>query len=214
MRGEGKMGERKDKSSKEEMEEEISPVEDLMREHGVLNRILLIYEDAVGKLKSDRVFPMETLSGAARIIRRFIEDYHEKLEEDYLFPKFEKAGMMVDLVATLRSQHEAGRRLTDDTVHLLTNQRLKNLGDRKKLIDCLEQFICMYRPHAAREDTVLFPVLRKIVSSSEFDSLGEEFEEKEHQFFGENGFTEVVEKVAQLEKSIGLFDLSRFTPHF
>jgi hemerythrin-like domain-containing protein len=208
------MGERKDKSSKEEMEEEISPVEDLMREHGVLNRILLIYEDAVGKLKSDRVFPMETLSGAAGIIRRFIEDYHEKLEEDYLFPRFEKAGMMVDLVATLRSQHEAGRRLTDDTVRLLTNQRLKNPEDRKKLIDCLERFIHMYLPHAAREDTVLFPALRKIVSSSEFDSLGEEFEEKEHQFFGENGFAEMVEKVAQLEKSIGLFDLSQFTPHF
>lgn len=31
-------------------EEEISPAEDLMREHGVLNRILLIYEEAVSRV--------------------------------------------------------------------------------------------------------------------------------------------------------------------
>lgn len=195
MVGEKKMGERKGESSKEGMEEEISPVEDLMREHGVLNRILLIYEDAVKKLKSDKNFPV-TLAGAAGIIRRFIEDYHEKLEQDYLFPRFEKAGMMVELVATLRSQHEAGRRLTEDTISLSSSQRLKNPEDRKKLIDCLEHFISMYRPHEAREDTVLFPALRKIVSSSEFDALGEKFEEKEHQLFGEDGFTKVVEEVA------------------
>ncbi|AHF17361.1 hypothetical protein NIASO_06125 [Niabella soli DSM 19437] len=30
----------------------------------------------------------------------------------------------------------------------------------------------MYRPHEAREDTVLFPAFRKIVSRHEYDSLG------------------------------------------
>jgi hypothetical protein len=53
------------------------------------------------------------LAGAAKIVHTFIEDYHEKLEEDHLSPRFEKAGKLVDLVKVLREQHQAGRRLTD-----------------------------------------------------------------------------------------------------
>ena len=44
------------------------------------------------------------LSGSAGIIRTFIEEYHEKQEEDYLFPRFEKAGKLTDLVQVLRQQ--------------------------------------------------------------------------------------------------------------
>ena len=42
----------------------------------------------------------------------------------------------------------------------------------------------MYRPHESREDTVLFPAFRKIVSRNEYDSLGEEFEKNEQEAAG------------------------------
>ena len=70
----------------------------------------------------------------------------------------------------------------------------------------------MYRPHEAREDTILFPALRSIVSEHEFDALGEEFETKEHQLFGKEGFEGEVEKVGEIEKQLGIYDLSKFTP--
>ena len=70
----------------------------------------------------------------------------------------------------------------------------------------------MYRPHEAREDTVLFPALRQIVSKSEFDALGEEFEKKEHALFGEEGFEKIVDRVASIEKALGIYELSQFTP--
>jgi hemerythrin-like domain-containing protein len=70
----------------------------------------------------------------------------------------------------------------------------------------------MYRPHEAREDTVLFPAFHGIVSKNEYDSLGEEFEKKEDELFGEEGFFKVLDQVAALEKKLGIYDLSRFTP--
>jgi hypothetical protein len=70
----------------------------------------------------------------------------------------------------------------------------------------------MYRPHAAREDTVLFPALRALVPGKEYAELGEQFEEKEHALFGEGGFHGIVEEVGELEKVLGIHDLSRFTP--
>ena len=76
----------------------------------------------------------------------------------------------------------------------------------------MEQFVRMYEPHEAREDTVLFPALRSILSKHEFDTLGEEFETKEHQLFGEEGFDKIVDQVAGIEKRLGIYDLAQFTP--
>jgi hemerythrin-like domain-containing protein len=157
---------------KEKGEEEVSPAEDLMREHGVLNRTLLVYEEALRRLASQPLeLKPEVISDAARLLRRFIEDYHEKLEEDYLFPRFETAGQHVALVQVLRQQHDAGRRVTDRILQLATLSVLKDPTERSRLTNALQQYIRMYRPHEAREDTVLFPTLRKIITPNEYDAL-------------------------------------------
>ena len=141
-----------------------------------------------------------------------MEDYHEKLEEDFLFPRFEKAKQLVDLVKVLREQHQAGRRVTDVTMRCANLQSLRNELERAQLVSSMQQFIRMYNPHEAREDTVLFPAFRKIVSAHEFDSLGEDFEKKEDELFGDDGFEKVVDKVASIEKRLGIYDLAQFTP--
>ncbi len=110
-------------SATEKKEEEVSPSEDLMREHGVLKRILLIYGEALRRMDANEDLSPEPLAASAKIIREFVEDYHEKLEENFLFPRFKKAGKLVDLVDVLLQQHQAGRRLTDITIHLATCQR-------------------------------------------------------------------------------------------
>ena len=192
--------------------EEVAPPEDLMREHGVLNRILLIYEESIRRIEASAPFPIETLAAAGDIIRRFIEQYHEKLEEDYLFPRFEKANKLVDLVGDLRRQHQAGRDLTATVLKLANAEGIKTPGDRKQLVAAMRSFIRMYRPHEAREDTVLFPAFREIVKPKEFLALGETFEDKEHALFGKEGFEGVVAQVAKLEQTLGIYDLAQFTP--
>src|SRR5437870_13923075 len=196
----------------EKKEEEVAPPEDLMREHGVLKRVLLVYGEVLRRMDAKQDFPPEALADAAGIIRSFIEDYHEKLEEDFLFPRFEKAHQLVDLVKVLRTQHQAGRRVTDITLRFANLQSLKNDSERAQLIASMQQFIRMYNPHEAREDTVLFPAFRKIVSPHEFDSLGEDFEKKEDELFGEDGFEKVVDRVAGMARGRGMYDLSVLTP--
>ncbi len=192
--------------------EEVSPGEDLMREHGLLKRILLIYGEAIHRLKTKMDLPPKALADSAGIIRAFVEDYHEKLEEEHLFPRFRKAGKLVDLVDVLEAQHKAGRKLTEVTLRLATPQALKSDGDRRKLIVSLEKFIRMYNPHEAREDTILFPAFHEIVTQIEYDALGEEFEKKENQLFGDGGFEKNVAQVEAIEKTMGIYDLAQFTP--
>ena len=64
--------------------EDISAPEDLMREHGVLNRILLVYEEGLRRLRVGEDMPPEVFHKPAALVRRFVEDYHEKLEEKFI----------------------------------------------------------------------------------------------------------------------------------
>ncbi len=194
-----------------EEEEGVAPAEDLMREHGVLKRVLLVYDEVRSRIAAKQDYPPAAVSKAAEIIRSFIEEYHERLEEDHLFPRFRKQGKLVELVGTLQAQHQAGRRLTD-RIASLAKAGLKSDGDKQELSTSLGQFVRMYAPHEAREDTVLFPALHEIMSKREYEALGEEFEKKEHQLFGEDGFEKMVDRVAGIEKAFGIYDLSQFTP--
>jgi hemerythrin-like domain-containing protein len=191
-------------------EEAVSTNEDLMREHGVLKRVLLCYDEVASRIRAGRDFPPQAVVESASIIRRFIEDYHEKLEEDHLFPRFRKAGKLVDLVNILYAQHQAGRRVTERV--LATVSSLKTPEARNRLADDLQAFVRMYAPHEAREDTVLFPELHRIVSPHEYEAMGEQFDKIERQTFGGDGFDIYVDKVSAVEKQLGIYDLAQFTP--
>jgi hemerythrin-like domain-containing protein len=190
---------------------EVTPPEDLMREHGVLNRVLLVYEAGLGKFAGGEDFDVAVLSRAADIVRQFIEGYHERNEEQQVFPRFRKAGQMVELVNVLYQQHQAGRRLTDTILGLVPASQAPG-ESRDRLIASLHNFIAMYRPHEAREDTDLFPKLRTIVSPHEFDAMSEDFERDERRRFGKDGFESYVARVAALEQTLGIHDLARLTP--
>jgi hemerythrin-like domain-containing protein len=194
-----------------EKEPEVTPPEDLMREHGVLDRVLLVYEAGLRKYQSNEDFDPAIMTGAAQIVRDFIENYHEQSEEEAVFPRFRKAGKMVPLVDTLLAQHHAGRRVTQDILKYAPGSRSDG-DDRRQLVSAVRSFITMYRPHAAREDTDLFPLLKTVVSLHEYDAMAEDFERKEHKLFGDDGFEMMVHRVAGLEQSIGIAELAQFTP--
>jgi hemerythrin-like domain-containing protein len=194
-KGEGEAGE----------EAEVTPGEDLMQEHGLIERVLLIYDEGARRIESGESFDLAVITSAAGIVRRFVEDYHERQEEQSVFPRLQAAGREGALVATLLQQHERGRQVTDQIV------RRAGQGASPELAQLLRSFARMYRPHAAREDTVLFPAFREVVGRSGYEELGEQFEENEHKLLGEHGFEGTVAEVAKLEQSLGIADLAKFT---
>ena len=206
------LGDDKAKQKKDQPDEEIGATEDLMREHGVLNRILLIYEEGLRRLRKNEEVTPEVFQKPAMLVRKFVEDYHEKLEENFIFPEFEKQKKLVDLVKVLRQQHEAGRKVTDVIVRNAVGDQFRKEDARTELIRSCEAFIRMYRPHEAREDTELFPALHKIVPAQKLKELGEQFEKEEDRLFGEEGFEKTVEQVAGIEKQLGIYELGSFTP--
>lgn len=191
---------------------EIPPTEDLMREHGVLRRLMLIYDETARRLKQGEEFPLQVLAEANLIIRRFVQDYHEMNEQFNLFNRFGNAGKLVELVATLYQQHLAGRKLIDKVKILSTRDNLSNPAERLKVAALLNTFNQVYRRHAAWEDTVVFPAFRSIISAKDFAAVGETFDREEKKQFGAEGYEKIVAQVADLEKQLAIYDIQQFTP--
>jgi hemerythrin-like domain-containing protein len=187
--------------------EDVSANEDLMREHGVLDRLLLVYEAGVARAAQPPV--AQAIHHAAELVSSFIEQYHEKLEEDFIFPLLEKAQRHVAEVRTLRSQHVAGRAVTQAILQLTAPG---GAIDAAALAQAVQAFVRMYRPHAAREDTIIFPTLHEIASPAQLAELGERFEDVEHERFGKEGFESIVRQVEELERALGTYELAQFTP--
>src|SRR5262249_37744570 len=85
---------KKNAGGRDEAEDAVTPPEDLMREHGVLDRVLLIYEAAMQKFDAREDFDPAVITQSAQVISDFIENYHEKSEEREVFPRFKKANQM------------------------------------------------------------------------------------------------------------------------
>jgi hemerythrin-like domain-containing protein len=188
-----------------EREAPVTPVEDLSQEHGLLQRLLLVYDEVARRLEDDIPVDPDTAASAARIVQRFVEDYHERNEELFVFSNLEHT-RLAPLITVLKEQHRSGRIVT---ARILTLSRGRG---GLPLAQQLRAFERMYRPHAAREDTVLFPALRATLAPSVYRELGERMEQAEHRALGDRGFEHNLNDVAKIEAALRIEELDQFTP--
>ena len=197
----------------EEDEGGVSANEDLMREHGVLRRILVVYREGAGLIRTGAASrDAAALVQAADLFRRFGEDYHEKqLEEQYVFPAVSKAGGEgASLIDALLRQHVRGREINAFVTAKCGAGKIAS-GDAEPLARALESFARMYEIHAALEDTVVFQAWKASMPKAELAELSEKFEDIEHAQFKGDGFDLAVDQVKAIEQRLGLDDLDRYT---
>lgn len=198
--------------AEQEKSTDVLAVEDLMREHGVLRRALLIYAQAATRLRARQAIPAEALHRAAGLFRRFGEDYHERgLEERHVFPAVvATGGRPAAICRTLARQHERGRQITE---YILASSAGPDIGraGMAPLADALDGLVRMYQHHAAIEDTVVFPGWKRTLTPGRYSELSETFETLERRMFGHDGFEEAVGQIGRIEQAFGLDDLAALT---
>lgn len=191
---------------------EVLAVEDLMREHGVLRRALLVYAEAADRLRRSQAVPADALRRTAELFRRFGEDYHEHaLEEQHVFPAVIAAGgPQAATCRILADQHRRGRQITEYILAATAGSGVAP-NRRAPLAAVLAGMVRMYQHHAAIEDTLVFPAWKRTLSPGRYDKLSEQFEALEQRMFGHGGFEDAVDRIGRIEQAFGLADLSTLT---
>ena len=198
----------------ETSEPDVTATEDLMREHGVIRRALLVYFQTAPRIRSDAAsVDASQLYKTAQLFRDFGENYHERmLEEQHIFPVVKKAkGEAANYVPILIDQHNRGREVTE-YIFAVTKPGKISSSNAEPLARALDSFVLMYQNHTAREDTVVFPAWKTHFTNKQLDELSDQFEDIEHKMFGKDGFDDAVAKIAGIEGVLGYSDISQFTP--
>lgn len=189
-----------------------APGEELMTEHGVLKRLLLAYRAAANRLTDPATPPPAgAILDAAGIIADYIESFHEGLEEAYIFPRIRTDNRYTDLVTTLLVQHDRGRHLTA-AITAATTTGLTTTHARTTVRGYLTQFVDMYEPHEAWEDTIIYPAFRAATPQHTLDELADRFAAYQAGQYSDDALTVILDRVTGIEQQLGIADLNTFTP--
>ncbi len=182
-----------------------------MREHGVVERILLIYQRILEKAITGQEIDISAINMAAQMVDMYVSNHHEKDEENYIFPRFREANYIVEIVDTLEHQHDVSRELNRQIMDLSSQGADISQEDLVRLMNRCGMFINMYLPHISRENTIVFPTFFDIASKEYIHDIKEMMEEGEEEVLGDTGFRGLVGRVSELERQVGCHDLSQYT---
>jgi hemerythrin-like domain-containing protein len=190
----------------------VSPAEDLLREHGVTQRLLLIFEEGARRIETNQELPTDPFLSALDIARRFVDEYHARVEEEQVFPQFERAQRLGELIPVLRRQHRVAARISEQLAQSFGSGAAETPAARGSTIALLRSYARMQRAHEARESTLLIPAMRAIMTAGAFDALYDAVKQKETAVLGADGLFTVIDEIAALERTLEIRDLDRFTP--
>ena len=171
----------------------------------------LAYRAASAQLAAGETPPAGAVLDTAQIISDYVESFHEGLEEAYVFPRVAADGQHAGLVKTLLTQHDRGRHLTA-AITTIAGAGLGPAANRTTLQRYLDQFVAMYEPHEAWEDTVIYPALRAATPQRTLDDLADRFAQLENTQYNDDGLAVILDRVSGVEEQLGIADLATFTP--
>lgn len=149
----------------------------LIREHEEGMRHLAVLERAAESIRTEG-FSAKAFEEIAETIRWMNTEvrHHTQVEERFLFPMIER--QMRSLAEQVRGEH---RDLWDCFSELLNTIRDVEEGrlHGSSILDVVrtaQNIVVLLRNHIRRENTVLYPAIRQLLSAEEFQKLREDLQ--------------------------------------
>ncbi|MGQ0613396.1 MAG: hemerythrin domain-containing protein [Planctomycetaceae bacterium] len=146
----------------------FEPTAVLMDEHRVIEKVLQALETA-----SRRKMSVAFYEKAIDFIARFADGCHHAKEESQLFPILEERGIPREAgpIGCMLEEHEDGR------ASVRRMRALIAAGDHDGLRKETLAYAALLRAHIAKEDNVLFPMGRNVLTLADRDRLQAGFRE-------------------------------------
>lgn len=153
----------------------MKPTEDLAHEHRAVERMLRILAAVAGRLESGAAVPRDRLAAAVEFLQVFADRCHHGKEETALFPALEAAGVgrAGGPLGAMLEEHEEGR--------ALVRRMAGSLDAGAEFAAAARSYVGLLARHIGKEDSVLFPMADRLLSTEvqrqterEFDRIEEE----------------------------------------
>ncbi len=184
----------------------MTPIDVLMEEHRIIERVLDVLERAAQNLSVDSGGSADFFLKAVDFIQGFADGCHHQKEEGVLFEVLVALGLSKTAgpVAVMLAEHEQGRHLTQT---LQEGARRLQAGESAAVSLVTEGalgYVALLRGHIRKEDCVLFPLANRIIPAEQRQQMVADFERITRE---ENRQENIREKylrlVVELENAVG-----------
>ncbi len=150
----------------------------LVEEHRAIEYLLAAIEIQSARLPAGTPVRMEFFLEAAVFLHQFVEDCHQRKEEDTLLVALIDAGLAKDNgpVADVLSEHARAQELTRDIEKYARVVLGGGTGARTDLVRCAEEYISLLTRHIRTEDEELFPLANRMIPDEIRAELDANFE--------------------------------------
>ena len=156
----------------------MNPIHQLMDDHELILQVLDKMEKSVQQVHTQEKLEREHWEYFIRFFRDFTDGIHHKKEEELLFPVLVKAGIPVEHgpIGCMLSEHDLGRSCIKQIENSLNRYQEGENTALKDLVEAAEEYLQLLRQHIMKENQVLFMMAERLLSISEKNRLGLQFQ--------------------------------------
>lgn len=165
---------------------EMKPTKELIAEHTVVLVALRLLEEVVAALAAKNELAPKHLDQLLDFFKGFVDRYHHRKEEDFLFPELERRGTKCERepIGVMLAERNAGRRHVRAMLEGL-DELHQGEGDALTAIrEHAHTYRDTLRSHIHKENNILFPIADRLVPDDVAVTIADEFEEIESDRMG------------------------------
>ncbi|MEO8168582.1 MAG: hemerythrin domain-containing protein [bacterium] len=166
--------------------EEVTATEILKDEHRLIERMLVVLEDAALRIEWGEAIDAQRIRDILHFMRMFADSCHHRKEEMFLFPAMEEKGLSRESgpVGVMLEEHDLGRAEIGSMQDALQQYADGDREARKGITGHARKAVSILRDHIQKEDRVFFVMADQLFSEQEQTLLTESFRQAESSSVG------------------------------
>ena len=174
----------------------------LVAEHEMIERAMAALKSNLEKIDEAVKAPLQ-MQRAIDFLLEFGDKMHNTKEERFLFPLMGQKGLPVEggPLGVMLMEHDAERKLLGRMIAELPNLAEATAAARQKFAAEGFEYLTIRAEHIWKENDVLYPMGRKVISEEENVTLLKEFKTLDKQTYGDTARQHYEQMLAEVEKN-------------
>lgn len=183
------------------------PIDTLLDEHKLVDRVFAIIEKVRDKLNDEKTVPAPVFWKLVDFIRGYADVIHHSKEEDIFFEQMREhdtdlPAKVDDNIAVLIEEHIEALDLANEMHKGIRAYQRGAAEGRNKIIKAVDGYLKIMQPHFKMEEDDVFPEMVKVLSQKEKDKMKADFDRFDEILGGKEVHKRFAQIVDDLEKEM------------
>ncbi|MDD5184639.1 MAG: hemerythrin domain-containing protein [Paludibacter sp.] len=158
----------------------MTPTENLINEHLVIDELLGIMSKIADRIKSKKVFYTDDIEEIIDFLKNYIEkSHHEK--EDVFYPALSLAEIPIDkeVISLMSYEHVLTRNYLNDINNCIVKCKIGHAFSSEMLAESLKNYVVLEKNHIQKEVNIIYPIVNNSLTIEKQHEILRQFQQIE-----------------------------------